>query len=154
MSYLHDPHDRKHRVIHRNIKSSNILLNDDWTSMVSDFTQSKIVSEKESEDYAISEVVGTNGYCDPLYMETGNLTKESDVYSFGVVLFELLCGRLCTIYRNRELALLLPTWLRYYNEKRLDEIIFPDLEEKMDSCSLNTFSSLAYRCLKRSKKRT
>ncbi|KAJ0774586.1 putative protein kinase RLK-Pelle-DLSV family [Helianthus annuus] len=149
MNYLHVPHDRKHRVIHRNIKSSNILLNDDWTSMVSDFTQSKIVSEKESEDYAISEVVGTNGYCDPLYMETGNLTKESDVYSFGVVLFELLCGRLCTIYRNRELGLLLPTWLRYYNEKRLDEIIFPDLKEKMDSCSLNTFSSLAYRCLKK-----
>ncbi|KAM0033956.1 putative protein kinase RLK-Pelle-WAK family [Helianthus debilis subsp. tardiflorus] len=77
----------------------------------------------------------------------GILSKESDVYSFGVVLFELMFGKLCFEYSNGQI--LLNKWTRCCEEKRLDEIIFYDLKEQMDSCSLNTFSFLAYRCLKK-----
>ncbi|KAJ0768850.1 putative protein kinase RLK-Pelle-CrRLK1L-1 family [Helianthus annuus] len=138
-----------HTVLHRDIKSSNILLNENWTAKVSDFGLSKIGPANQPATYVFSNAVGTPGYCDPVYFETGFLTKESDVYSFGVVLFELMCGKLCCEYSNGRLSqILVNKWRRCYEEKRLDEIIFPDLKEKMDSCSLNTFSSLAYRCLK------
>ncbi|XP_076952412.1 uncharacterized protein LOC143626134 isoform X2 [Bidens hawaiensis] len=60
-----------------------------------------------------------------------------------------MCGTLCTDYHKGRLTLLVPKWIRYFKEKRLDDIIFPDLREQMDSCSLNTFSSIAYRCLKK-----
>ncbi|MFS8009856.1 putative protein kinase RLK-Pelle-CrRLK1L-1 family [Helianthus anomalus] len=113
INYLHDPGDTRQRVLHGDIKSSNIILNEDWTAKV--------------YGLSLSKKFGTLAYYDPQYIEMGILSKESDVYSFGVVLFELICCE----------------------EKRLDEIIFSDLKEQMDSCSLNTFSSLAYRCLKK-----
>ncbi|MFS7922541.1 putative protein kinase RLK-Pelle-CrRLK1L-1 family [Helianthus anomalus] len=146
INYLHDPGDTRQRVLHGDIKSSNILLSEDWTAKVSDLGLSKIVPANRPETYVIN-AVGTLGYCDPLYSETGILVKESDVYSFGVVLFELMCGKLCLDYSNGQI--LLKKWTRCCEEKRLDEIIFSDLKEQMDSCSLNTFSSLAYRCLKK-----
>ncbi|KAJ0768855.1 putative protein kinase RLK-Pelle-CrRLK1L-1 family [Helianthus annuus] len=146
INYLHDPGDTRQRVLHRDIKSSNILLNEDWTAKVSDFGLSKMGPAYQSLTYAFSNDFGTLGYCDPLYFETGFLVKESDVYSFGVVLFELMCGKLCLDYSNGQI--LVNKWRRCYGEKRLDEIIFSDLKEQMDSCSLNTFSSLAYQCIK------
>ncbi|KAJ0802091.1 putative protein kinase RLK-Pelle-CrRLK1L-1 family [Helianthus annuus] len=150
INFLHDPGDTRQRVLHRDIKSSNILLSEDWTAKLSDFGLSKIGLANLPRTFFVS-VVGTPGYCDPLYFETGFLFKESDVYSFGVVLFELMCGKLCFEYSNG-LQILVNKWRRCYEEKRLDEIIFPDLKEKMDLCSLNTFSSLAYRCLKTDRK--
>ncbi|KAK1427547.1 hypothetical protein QVD17_16234 [Tagetes erecta] len=95
---------------------------------------------------------GTPGYCDPLYMETGILSKESDVYSFGVVLFEVMCGTLCCEYRDgRLLGILVPMWKKCFEEKRLDEIITHGLEN-MEPGSFITFSTIAYRCLRPSRK--
>nr|KAJ0216295.1 hypothetical protein LSAT_V11C300114640 [Lactuca sativa] len=73
--------DTRQRVVHQDFKSSNILLDENWTAKVSNFGMSKT--------HLLSNVVGTPGYCDPLAIETGFLSEESDVYSFGVVLFEL-----------------------------------------------------------------
>lgn len=97
IQYLHDPSDivLHHRVIHRDIKSANILLDHNWKAKVSDFGLSKFGPANQQFTFLFSNVVGTFRYCDPLYMQCGYLTKESDVYSFGVVLFEVLCGRLC-----------------------------------------------------------
>ncbi|KAF5774514.1 putative protein kinase RLK-Pelle-CrRLK1L-1 family [Helianthus annuus] len=150
LQFLHDPKDSQQRVIHRDIKSANILLDDDWTAKVSDFGLSKVGPANQAHTYMVSYGVGMPGYCDPLYMELGFLSKESDVYSFGVVLFEILCGRLCYESCNREQTkILVPKWRRYYDEKRLDEIILPDLREQMDPGSLESFSAIAYQCVKK-----
>ncbi|PWA82377.1 Phloem protein 2-like protein [Artemisia annua] len=95
LNYLHDPMGMHQRVLHRDVKSSNILLDEDFTAKISDFGLSKIGPANQQYTYLISNVAGTQGYCDPVYMETGSLSKESDVYSFGVVLFEVMCGRQC-----------------------------------------------------------
>ncbi|KAJ0768851.1 putative protein kinase RLK-Pelle-CrRLK1L-1 family [Helianthus annuus] len=150
INYLHGPGDTRQRVLHRDIKSSNILLNENWTAKVSDFGLSKIGPANQPATYVFSNAVGTPGYCDPVYFETGFLTKESDVYSFGVVLFELMCGKLCCEYSNGHLSqILVNKWRRCYEKKRLDEIIFSDLKEQMDPCLLSTFASMAYLCIKK-----
>ncbi|KAM0010125.1 putative protein kinase RLK-Pelle-CrRLK1L-1 family [Helianthus debilis subsp. tardiflorus] len=150
--FLHDPKGTQQRVIHRDVKSANILLDDNWTAKVSDFGLSKVGPANQAHIYLVSHGVGTPGYCDPLYWEFGFLSKESDVYSFGVVLFEILCGRLCYEYCNGKLSnIWVPEWRRYYDENRLDEIILPGLEEQMDPGSLNIFSAIAYQCVKKAR---
>ncbi|KAL8238929.1 hypothetical protein R6Q59_015496, partial [Mikania micrantha] len=152
LSFLHDPKDTQHRVLHRDIKSSNILLDENWTAKVSDFGLSKLGPANQPHSYLISYVVGTPGYCDPLYWELGFLSKESDVYSFGVVLFEILCGRLCYECCKHELTkILVPKWRRCYDEKRLDEVILPGLKDQMDPGSLKSFSAIAYHCVKKAR---
>ncbi|KAM0010122.1 putative protein kinase RLK-Pelle-CrRLK1L-1 family [Helianthus debilis subsp. tardiflorus] len=150
LHYLHDPKGSQQRVLHRDIKSANILLDENWMARVSDFGLSKVGPANQARSYLVSHAVGTLGYCDPLYFELGCLSKESDVYSFGVVLFEILCGRLCYEYCNSEVTkILVPKWRRCYREKRLDEIILPSLKEQMDAGSLKSFSAIAYQCVKK-----
>ncbi|KAL8209985.1 hypothetical protein R6Q57_006717 [Mikania cordata] len=152
LHFLHDPKSTQQRVLHRDIKSANILLDENWTAKVSDFGLSKLGPANQPHSYLISHAVGTPGYCDPLYWELGFLSKESDVYSFGVVLFEILCGRLCYEQRNHELTeILVPKWRRSYDENRLDEIILSCLKDQMDPGSLETFSAIAYRCVKKAR---
>ncbi|XP_076930575.1 putative serine/threonine-protein kinase PBL9 [Bidens hawaiensis] len=154
LNYLHDPSDTHQRILHRDIKSANILLDEEWNAKVSDFGLSKIGPANQPQTYLISNAVGTPGYCDPLYWETGILSKESDVYSFGVVLFEIMCGRFCCEYRDGSLlGILVPLWKKCYEEKRLDDIIFHGIKEHMKPDSLNTFSTIAYQCLKRARKK-
>ncbi|GKB80082.1 jacalin-like lectin domain-containing protein [Tanacetum coccineum] len=94
LDYLHSGVGEGHKVVHRDIKSSNILLDDKWEAKISDFGLSKIGPTNQEFTFLISSVAGTYGYVDPIYVETGILTKESDVYSFGIVLFEVACQRL------------------------------------------------------------
>ncbi|KAF5815216.1 putative protein kinase RLK-Pelle-CrRLK1L-1 family [Helianthus annuus] len=152
LNYLHDPVDTHQRIIHRDIKSSNILLDEEWNAKVSDFGLSKFGPANQPQTYLVSNAVGTPGYCDPLYWETGILSKESDVYSFGVVLFEAMCGKLCFEYHGGRLhGILVPMWKKCFEEKRLDDIVFNGLKEHMEPDSLNTFSTIAYQCLKRAR---
>ncbi|KAJ9537982.1 hypothetical protein OSB04_030715 [Centaurea solstitialis] len=150
LSYLHDPKGTQQRVLHRDIKSSNILLDENWNAKVSDLGLSRIGPANQEHTILVSNMVGTVGYLDPLYLEMGLLTKESDVYSFGVVLFEVLCGRLCFEYINSRVQTLVRMWKKSYKEKKLDEIIFQDMLQQMDPSSLETFSNIAYLCLHKS----
>ncbi|CAH1427342.1 unnamed protein product [Lactuca virosa] len=153
LCYLHDPKGTQQRVLHRDIKSSNILLDENWNAKVSDMGLSKLGPANQQHTILVSNVVGTLGYIDPVYMETGILTKESDVYSFGVILFEVLCGRLCFEYKNGHFQSLVGMWKKSYKQKRLNKIIFKDLKQQMDQRSLETFSDIAYQCLQKSRKR-
>ncbi|KAJ9537439.1 hypothetical protein OSB04_030172 [Centaurea solstitialis] len=147
LSYLHDHQGTQQRVLHRDIKSSNILLDENWNAKISDLGLSKIGPANQPHTLLVSDVVGTLGYIDPMYLERGFLTKESDVYSFGVVLFEVMCGRLC--YDHGE-GFLVHIWKQSYEEKKLDDIIFRDMKRQMDPSSSKTFSDVAYECLLRS----
>ncbi|XP_024384793.1 receptor-like serine/threonine-protein kinase ALE2 isoform X2 [Physcomitrium patens] len=90
LAYLHE--DSQPRVIHRDFKGSNILLEDDYTPKVSDFGLAKSAAEGGKEHIS-TRVMGTFGYVAPEYAMTGHLLVKSDVYSYGVVLLELLSGR-------------------------------------------------------------
>lgn len=89
LQYLHVYADPP--IIHRDIKSSNILLDDEWTGKVSDFGLS-LMGPPDDESHLSLSAAGTVGYMDPEYYKFEQLTAKSDVYSFGVVLLELLSG--------------------------------------------------------------
>ncbi|XP_071725624.1 probable serine/threonine-protein kinase PBL28 [Rutidosis leptorrhynchoides] len=147
LNYLHDPKGLHERVLHRDIKSSNILLDENWNSKISDLGLSKMGPANQRHSVLITNIVGTIGYLDPQYLEMGMLTKESDVYSFGVVLFEVLCGKLCFSNKNGEYQTSVRMWKKSYIDKKLDEIIFQDLKQQMDPSSLEIFSDIAYQCI-------
>ena len=90
LEYLHDKANPP--VIYRDLKSSNILLDEGYHPKLSDFGLAKLgpVGDKT---HVSTRVMGTYGYCAPEYAMTGQLTLKSDVYSFGVVFLELITGR-------------------------------------------------------------
>ncbi|GJZ01351.1 phloem protein 2-like protein [Tanacetum coccineum] len=148
LNYLHDPMGMHQRLLHRDVKSSNILLDEDFTAKISDFGLSKIGPANQQFTYLISSIAGTPGYCDPVYMETGSLSKESDVYSFGVVLFEVMCGRQCVEWDKNESKFNVSHWKRCYEENRIHDIVSNNLKKELEmDISVQTFASVAYRCL-------
>ncbi|KAI3803103.1 hypothetical protein L1987_31252 [Smallanthus sonchifolius] len=150
IAYLHDHKGTQQRVLHRDIKSANILLDDNWNAKLSDMGLSKIGLANQQYTFLFTNAVGTRGYCDPQYFESCVLTKESDIYSFGVVLFEVLCGRLCFEKTNDRLEILVPMWKQCYKDKTLDWIIFKDHTSPMDPTSVEIFSDIAFQCLQNS----
>lgn len=90
LEYLHEKANPP--VIYRDLKSSNILLDEEFNPKLSDFGLAKL-SPVGDKTHVSSRVMGTYGYCAPEYERSGQLTVKSDVYSFGVVLLELITGR-------------------------------------------------------------
>ncbi|CAI0449182.1 unnamed protein product, partial [Linum tenue] len=107
LAYLHEAIEPK--VVHRDIKSSNILIDDEFNSKVSDFGLAKLLGAGES--HITTRVMGTFGYVAPEYANTGLLNEKSDIYSYGVLLLEAVTGRDPVDYGRpaNEVSLLLST---------------------------------------------
>ncbi|XP_047310009.1 receptor-like protein kinase FERONIA [Impatiens glandulifera] len=147
LEYLHNCNEWG--IIHRDVKSTNILLDQNLVAKIADFGLSKMVPTSHSLTHISTSVKGTFGYLDPEYFLTRRLTKKSDVYAFGVVLWEVLCGRpaIDTNAEGPERSLAL--WSQYcFNEGMVDEIIEPILKGQIPATCLKIFTQLANLCLK------
>ncbi|GMY34370.1 lysM domain receptor-like kinase 3 [Fagus crenata] len=91
LEYIHE-HTKTHYV-HRDIKTSNILLDGSFRAKISDFGLAKLVGKKGEGEASTTKVVGTYGYLAPEYLSNGLATTKSDVYAYGVVLFEIISGK-------------------------------------------------------------
>ncbi|MFS7959311.1 putative protein kinase RLK-Pelle-CrRLK1L-1 family [Helianthus anomalus] len=148
LQYLHDDVGSQHRILHRDVKSSNILLDENWKAKITDFGLSRVGPANAQTTFLISNVCGTIGYIDPDYYNTGYLTQKSDVYSFGVVLFEILCGRLTRLREYKDERQFLTILIKiHWRRKTLDAIIYSYLQKQINRASLVTFSTIAYQCL-------
>jgi len=146
LEYLHEKANPP--VIYRDLKSSNILLDNDFNAKLSDFGLAKLgpVGDKS---HVSSRIMGTYGYCAPEYQRTGQLTVKSDVYSFGVVFLELISGRRvidttrCTEEQN------LVTWAQpvFKDPQRFPELADPLLHGEFPLRALHQAVAIAAMCL-------
>ncbi|XP_052200107.1 receptor-like protein kinase FERONIA isoform X2 [Diospyros lotus] len=137
-------------VIHRDVKTANILLNKDMVAKVSDFGLCKMGATSHSVSHVSTTVKGTFGYFDPHYFLTRKLTKKSDVYAFGVVLLEVLCGRPAVDLSLEEEQHSLTLWAQgCLKDGKLDEVIDPILTDQLPIPlkSLEVFAEVARKCL-------
>ncbi|WOG83322.1 hypothetical protein DCAR_0102497 [Daucus carota subsp. sativus] len=148
LDYLHTGTGIDDRVIHRDVKTSNILLDDNLAAKISDFGLSRTGPANQTCTYVSTRVKGTHGYLDPYYVATHRLTRKSDVYAFGVVLFEVLCGRPAVDTGLDEEQIGLAGWAQHcFKEGLLEQIIDPSIKADISSDSQTTFVDIAIKCL-------
>ncbi|KAG6515611.1 wall-associated receptor kinase 3-like [Zingiber officinale] len=145
LSYIHS--EASITIFHRDVKSSNILLDERNTAKLADFGASRAVT---CDTNSVTTIVqGTYGYLDPEYHQTGRLTDKSDVYSFGVILAELLTGTTAIPYQiNNEVRHLVMDFIASLKDNSLPEILDPLVLEEAKEEILGKFSRLIERCLK------
>ncbi|GJX97816.1 kinase-like domain, phloem protein 2-like protein [Tanacetum coccineum] len=147
LSYIHYDEQRDFSVIHRNISSTTVYLNDNWEPKLSNFQYSMAIKALERHhSFDVDTICDTEEYEDPTYKEIGSVNHKSDIYSFGIVMFEVLCGREPIIDTNSN-KYLAPLAITHYREKRLHDIIDLDLWKQMDAQSFHIFAETAYECL-------
>ncbi|KAH9666306.1 Wall-associated receptor kinase-like 10 [Citrus sinensis] len=144
LSYLHSAASIP--IYHRDIKSTNILLDDKYRAKVSDFGASRSMAVDQT--HMTTQVHGTFGYLDPEYFRSSQFTDKSDVYSFGVVLVELLTGekpiRFTTLEEDKSLA---AYFLCAMKEERLFEILDARVMKEGGGDEIIIFAKVAKRCL-------
>ncbi|XP_076927558.1 putative receptor-like protein kinase At5g59700 [Bidens hawaiensis] len=145
LDYLHTGTSTQDGIIHRDVKSSNILLDENYAAKIADFGLAKIGPINQTRTHVSTAVKGTFGYMDPNYFYTGRLTRKSDVYAFGVVLIEVLSGRPAL---DESLDEGLAIWAQdLIKQGKLSHIVRPSLRDHISKSSLKEFSCIAARCL-------
>ncbi|XP_073046280.1 probable receptor-like protein kinase At5g18500 [Primulina eburnea] len=144
IAYLHEAIDPK--VVHRDIKSSNILIDDDFNAKISDFGLAKLLGAGET--HIITRVMGTFGYVAPEYASSGFLNEKSDVYSFGVLLLEAITGRE-PVDDSRPLPEKnLVDWIKMMvGVKRSEEVLDPNIDNRPSKSAFKRALLTALRCV-------
>ncbi|KAI3713986.1 hypothetical protein L1987_72575 [Smallanthus sonchifolius] len=144
LAYLHEAIEPK--VVHRDIKSSNILIDHDFNGKLSDFGLAKLLDSGES--HINTRVMGTFGYVAPEYANTGMLNEKSDIYSFGVLLLEAVTGRDPVDYNRVANEVNLVEWLKMMvGNRRAEEVVDPNLDPKPSTHALKRALLVALRCV-------
>ncbi|KAK8939793.1 Cysteine-rich receptor-like protein kinase 42 [Platanthera guangdongensis] len=128
LAYLHNASDV--RIIHRDIKASNILLDEKFRAKISDFGLARYFADDQS--HLSTGLAGTFGYMAPEYIVHGQLTEKADVYSYGVVVLEIVTGRKnqTSISASAEGHSLMQQVWQHYNSETLIRLLDPDLQGK------------------------
>ncbi|XP_050231693.1 probable LRR receptor-like serine/threonine-protein kinase At1g05700 isoform X2 [Mercurialis annua] len=144
LEYLH--HGCKPPIIHRDVKSANILLTENFQAKIADFGLSKYFPS-DSRSHLSTGVVGTVGYLDPEYYTSGRLTERSDVYSFGVVLLEVITGQ-PAIIKNHDDNIHIISWVsRFIESGDIRNAVDPRLKGNFDTNSVWKFMETALSCV-------
>ncbi|XP_028776736.1 probable L-type lectin-domain containing receptor kinase S.5 [Neltuma alba] len=120
LNYLHNEYDQK--VVHRDLKASNIMLDSDFNARLGDFGLARAIEHEKTSYAEVEGIHGTMGYIAPECFHTGKATRQSDVFSFGAVLLEVVCGE--RPWTKKEGFQLLVDWVWYlYGEGRILEAV-------------------------------
>ncbi|XP_073011525.1 LRR receptor kinase SERL2-like isoform X2 [Typha latifolia] len=142
--YLHEQCNPK--IIHRDVKAANILLDSNFEAIVGDFGLAKLMDHKDS--HVTTAVRGTVGHIAPEYLLTGQSSDKTDVYGFGILLLELITGQTALEFgkaSNQKGAML--DWVRKcYQEKNVDMLVSEDLRENYDRIELEEMVQVALLC--------
>ncbi|CAH9107747.1 unnamed protein product [Cuscuta epithymum] len=143
LAYLHE--QVKPHIVHRDIKASNILLDNDLTPRISDFGLAKLIPPDKT--HISTRVAGTLGYLAPEYAIRGQLTRKADIYSFGVLLIEIICGRCNTNTRLpiEEQYLLERVW-QLYERGELVQLVDSSLDGNFDAEQACRFLRIGLLC--------
>eukprot|EP00268_Persea_americana_P022699 TRINITY_DN2253_c0_g2_i1.p1 TRINITY_DN2253_c0_g2~~TRINITY_DN2253_c0_g2_i1.p1 ORF type:complete len:532 (-),score=98.10 TRINITY_DN2253_c0_g2_i1:156-1751(-) len=145
LTYLHLYTERP--IIHRDVKSSNILLTESLRAKVADFGFARLGPMEVDQTHISTKVKGTAGYLDPEYLKTYQLTPKSDVYSFGILLVEILTARRpVELKRSADERVTVRWAFKKYNEGEASDTLDPLLEEVVDGEIVSKMFDLAFRC--------
>lgn len=145
LTYLHLYAEKK--IIHRDVKSSNILLTETLRAKVADFGFAKTGPMDEEKTHIYTKVKGTAGYLDPEYLQTYQLTPKSDVFSFGILLLEIFTGRRPVDMKKTNQERITVRWaFTKFSEGHIMELLDPELEEEVDEDTLSRIFGLAFEC--------
>ncbi|KAG6572429.1 putative LRR receptor-like serine/threonine-protein kinase, partial [Cucurbita argyrosperma subsp. sororia] len=143
LAYLHE--ESRLKIVHRDIKTSNVLLDKDFNAKISDFGLAKL--HEDDNTHISTRIAGTIGYMAPEYAMRGCLTSKADVYSFGVVALEIVSGKSNTNYRPKEEFVYLLDWASVLQEKgSLLELVDPALGSDYSSEEAMVMLNVALLC--------
>ncbi|XP_020104545.1 somatic embryogenesis receptor kinase 1-like [Ananas comosus] len=145
LSYLHDHCDPK--IIHRDVKAANILLDEEFEAVVGDFGLAKLMDYKDT--HVTTAVRGTIGHIAPEYLSTGKSSEKTDVFGYGIMLLELITGQrafdLARLANDDDVMLL--DWVKaLLKEKKLEMLVDPDLQNNYIDVEVESLIQVALLC--------